>query len=206
MLFYKNYSTIGLSRTRIGQESTPSSEDISLRKYLRESVTLGTAQNYEPGIRKWKDYIKTISSVGGANEFLQNSNSDHDKAKRLVHYMAYLYMEHGLRDDQIKRAVTSVAYHFSVNGEPTTFFGLAIVDRARAAGVRTLAEKVEYEEQRAKKAILPVCMDIIMKVREQYWMTKSWDTKGTDSKAIWLAIALGFDSGPRIGNLPLKDG
>jgi hypothetical protein len=27
-----------------------------------------------------------------------------------------------------------------------------------------------------------------------------------DSKAIWLAVGLAFDSGPRIGNLTLKDG
>jgi hypothetical protein len=173
---------------------------------LSKSVTAGTAQGYEPGIRKWKEYIKMTSTKDEVNEFLQNIENDNDKAKRLVLYMAYLYMEQGLRDEQIKRAITSVAYHFGVNGIPTAFFHLAIVNRGKVAGCRTLAEKAEHEEIRSKKAILPVCIDIIMEVRAKYWATKSWDTVGTDSKAIWLAIALGFDSGPRIGNLTLKDG
>jgi hypothetical protein len=30
--------------------------------------------------------------------------------------------------------------------------------------------------------------------------------EGMNRKAIWLAICLGFDSGPRIGNVTLKDG
>ena len=44
----QNYSTIGISRTSIdegtiGQASTPSSEELALKKYLSKSVNLGTA-------------------------------------------------------------------------------------------------------------------------------------------------------------------
>lgn len=65
-----------------------------------------------------------------------------------------------------------MAYHFGIGGIPTAFFYLAIVNRGKAAGCRTLAEKVEHEELRSKKTIIPVCIDIIMEVRAQYWTTK----------------------------------
>jgi hypothetical protein len=49
-------------------------------------------------------------------------------------------------------------------------------------------------------------MDVVMEVRNMYWVNRDWTTKNTHSKVLWLVIALGFDSGPRIGNLILKDG
>lgn len=196
----------GTNEETIRAVSVHDAEDAMLKEYLTKSVTAGTAQSYEPGIRRWKNYIATMSTTAITSEYLHNIESEDEKARRLVLYMAYLYMEHGLREEQIKRAITAVAYHFGANGESTAFFRLAIVERGKAAGARTLVEKVKHEEQRSTKTILPVCMDIVMEVRAKYWTAKSWDTKGTDSKAIWLVIALGFDSGPRIGNLTLKDG
>jgi hypothetical protein len=120
--------------------------------------------------------------------------------------MAYLFMEDGLREEQIQRAITAVSYHFSINGKATRFFQLAIVSRGRASGQRSLHEKVCQEVNRSQTQILPICMDIVMEVRNMYWANRDWTTKNTDSKVLWLVIALGFDSGPRIGNLTLKDG
>ena len=47
---------------------------------------------------------------------MENVTCPQAKAKRVVFFMAYLYMSEGLRDEQIKRAVTSVSYVFEVVG------------------------------------------------------------------------------------------
>lgn len=124
----------------------------------------------------------------------------------MVLFMAYLYMSEGLRDEQIKRAITSVAYMFEVEGKDTSFFNLAVVSRGRAATTRSSEESRVHEENRRSNVILPICLDIVLGVREEYWVQQDWSMKGIDKRGIWLAICLGFDSGLRIGNLTKRDG
>ena len=176
-----------------------------LKQFLSRSVTVSTAQGYLSGIKKWKEYlISLVNNFPGY--YLENVKDDHDKGKRVVLYMAYLYLSFGLREEQIKRLVTGIVFYFDIEGIPTAFFALAIVSRGRAAVGRTIPEARVFEEERAKRAILPVCLDIVMAMRTKYWEGKSWAVPDIDKRAIWLAVALGFDSGPRIGNVTKKDG
>ena len=166
---------------------------------------MATAQGYLSGVNKWKEYLTSL--VGNfPGYYLQNIKNDHDTGRRVVLYMAYLYLSFGLREEQIKRLVTGIIYYFDIEGMPTGFFALAIVSRGRAAVGRTIPEARVFEEERSKRAILPVCLDIVMAMRTKYWEEKSWSVPDIDKRAIWLAVALGFDSGPRIGNITKKDG
>ena len=115
-------------------------------------------------------------------------------------------MHEGMRDEQIRRAVSSVAFMFESAGTESEFFKLAIVSRGRKASTRSNEECVEKENMRADKVILPVCLDIVLGVRQKYWVEQPWTAKGMSMKGIWLAISLCFDSGLRIGNLTKKDG
>jgi hypothetical protein len=135
---------------------------------------------------------------------LENIAGDHEKGKRVVLFMAYLYLSFGLREEQIKRLVTGITYFFEIEGKPTGFFALAVVLRGRASVGRTIPEARIFEEQRSKRAILPVCLDIVLAMRTKYWENKSWEVPDIDMRAIWLAVAIGFDSGPRIGNIKKK--
>ena len=166
---------------------------------------MSTAQSYLSGIKKWREYLETLES-NFPGYFLERINNDNDKGQRIVLYMAYLYLNFGLREEQIKRLVTGITYLFDIEGVSTEFFKLAVVSRGRAAVGRTVPEARDFEEQRSKRAILPVCLDIVLAMRTKYWEAKSWVVPDIDDRAIWLAVALGFDSGPRIGNITKKDG
>ena len=174
--------------------------------FLSRSVSAGTAQGYQSGINKWKSYISTLDENTHPGEHLEKVENDEGKAHRIVLYIAYLYMSEGLRDEQIKRAVTSVTYMLEIAGKNTNFLRLAVVTRGKSATCRTTEECRATEEARGSNVILPVCLDIVMTVREKYWVEQDWDAKGMDKRAIWLVICLGFDSGLRIGNLTLRDG
>ena len=139
-------------------------------------------------------------------DYLEKMDGQHEKAQRIVLFMAHLYMSEGLRDEQIKRAITSVSYMFEVAGRDASFIDLAMVSRGRAATSRTTEECRAFEVVRGNRVILPLCLDIVLSVRDEYWVNQDWSMKGMDKRAIWLAISLGFDSGLRIGNLTKRDG
>ena len=101
--------------------------------------------------------------------------SQHEKAQRVVLFMAYLYMNDGMRDEQIKRSVTGVAYMFEIKGFDAEFFNLAIVSRGRKASLRSVEECVVQEKVRTDKVIVPVCLDIVLQVRQQYWVNQNWE-------------------------------
>ena len=181
-------------------------EGTVLESFLSHSVTKGTARNYQFGMDKWTKYLSTLDPDRHPGDYMEKMDNQHEKAQRIVLFMAYLYMNEGLRDEQIKRAVTSVSYMFEVTGGDTSFIDLAMVSRGRSATSRSVEECRAYEEVRGEKVILPLCLDIVLSVRDEYWVNQDWSMKGMDRRAIWLAISLGFDSGLRIGNLTKRDG
>ena len=135
---------------------------------------MSTAQSYLSGIKKWREYLETLES-NFPGYFLERINNDNDKGQRIVLYMAYLYLNFGLREEQIKRLVTGITYLFDIEGVSSEYFKLAVVSRGRTAVVRTILEARDFEEQRSKKAILPVCLDIVLVMRTKYWEEKSWE-------------------------------
>jgi hypothetical protein len=187
------------------ESSITVAEELILKKYLPASVTVGTANGYAGGFKKWTDYIDSLPQDVCNSRFLEDVGDDGQRAKRVVLFMADLY-EKGFRDEQISRAVTCVSFQFGVEGVPSDFFKQAIIARARKAGVRSTDEARELEESRTSKVKLPLCIEMVWSVRETLWVESDWSAQGMDLKAIWLVICLGFDSGPRIGNLTLKDG
>lgn len=190
----------------IAISTTTSEEKTVMTKYLKQSVTVETTLSYQPGIKKWQEYLSSLEDDNQPGQYLDNVGDQHGKAERVVLFMAYLYMHEGLRDEQIKKAVTSVTFMFESAGYDSSFINLAIVSRGRKASARSNEECTEKDKERADRVILPVCLDIVLGVREKYWEQQSWDAKGMDMKGIWLAISLGFDSGLRIGNLTKRDG
>jgi hypothetical protein len=61
---------------------------------------MSTAQSYLSGIKKWREYLETLEN-NFPGYFLERINNDNDKGQRIVLYMAYLYLNFGLREEQI---------------------------------------------------------------------------------------------------------
>ena len=155
-------------------------------------MTAGTAHGDMLGVRKWNKYLAFLGTESDPGQFMEKISGQHEKAKRIVSFMAYLYMNNGMRDE--------------IEGKDASFFDSAIISRGRKASIRSIEECSAHENTRAANTILPICLDIVFAVRLEYWVNQEWDAKGMDNKAIWLAICLGFDSGLGIGNLTKKDG
>jgi hypothetical protein len=91
------YTTTGY-KSNATNTATSQSDETILQSFLSRIVTAGTAQSYQPGIRRWKSYIDTLDTKHNIDEFLVSVDDDNDKARRIVLFMAYLFMEDGLRD------------------------------------------------------------------------------------------------------------
>jgi hypothetical protein len=85
-----------------------------------------------------------------------------------VLFMVHLNEAKGLRDEQISKAITALAYHFAVEGVPTGFFSSSMISRGRKAGVRSTSEARALEEKGTESVKLPVFLDLVWKVREMY--------------------------------------
>jgi hypothetical protein len=74
------------------------------------------------GIRRWKEYLAFLGKDSNPGQFMEKIKVQHEKAKRVLLFMAYFCMNNGMRDEQIKRVVTSIAYMFEVEGKDASFF------------------------------------------------------------------------------------
>jgi hypothetical protein len=192
--------------SKVATSTITEEEEIAIKKYLPNSVTAGTANGYASGFKKWLDYLESLPDHIRSDVYLEHVKDDRERAKRVVLYMAYLFEAKGQRDEQISKAITCLAYYFTVEGVSTAFLSSSLISRGRKAGVRSTEEARALEEKRTDSVKLPVFLDLVWQVRKTCWEGKDWSAKGMDSKALWLAIGLAFDSGPRISNVTLKDG
>ena len=69
-----------------------------LKQFLSRSVTVSTAQGYLSGIKKWKEYLTSLVN-NFPGYYLENIKDDHDKGKRVVLFMTYLYLSFGRSKD-----------------------------------------------------------------------------------------------------------
>ena len=89
-------------------------------------MTIGTAKSCQGGIKKWKEYLNTLDEEHHPGEYLERLEESHEKSQRIVLFMAYLYMTEGDRDEQIKKAITSVAFMFEIKGMNTNFINVCV--------------------------------------------------------------------------------
>lgn len=106
-------------------------EEVKLQDFLKRSVTVGTAKSYASGIEKWKGYLQTLPSDSYPGIYLEILDDDESKAKRVVLYMAFLYLEKGLRGEQVQKAIACLTYHFEVTGRSSKFLQMAVVNSYR---------------------------------------------------------------------------
>lgn len=160
---------------------------------------------YEPAWRSWAEYCQGVERHVRPSLFMKELTPQ-EKAIRLGKYVQSLYEDQGLRGDQIRIKMTNLKMVFLEALEDTLCFESSLVSRAKKAAGLSIQEREVRHEMRQEQQSLPVSMDIIWPIRDEYWAKSSWLCPGMDRRAIWLGIALGFDSGPRVSNVTRKDG
>jgi hypothetical protein len=207
LLRYTNKCDTCRSLSFIGSYRVSEEETCVLAAFLGESVRPSSGKTYKPSWEKWLGYLDSLNPQSNPGELFQRIPNSQGRATRLAMYYHYLHKELNLREEQISAASTGLKYFLECKGVDTSFFGAIAASRGRKASKRTIIEKSLYEEEKLKKSILPIGLDIILELRRVLWEETDWNSKeGADSKGIWIATGLGYDSGDRVSNVTLKDG
>ena len=174
-------------------------------EYLGRSMTVGSKNNLRASWTRWIDYLGEKDEIGYPGEFLQLGHPEY-KVDKVILFMAHCYHHLSRREEQIREDISHVKSYFELHGHNTAFFSDELVIRAKASGGRSADETRTRLDLQAAVMKLPMSRDMVVEVRRTHWVAGDWSMKALDKKGIWLAIALGFDSGPRVGNVTLKDG
>jgi hypothetical protein len=157
------------------------------KEFLRKSVTSGTIKGYERSHLKWEKFLDENHAKG-------EEERDAISASVIIEFMASLHAE-GLRGDQITSILTGVKQTRLMQGKDVDVFLHPQVLQARNSGRYSTKELREGRESKLLTKKLPWTIDQVKKARVLLWAGNTWE-----QRAVYLGIALAFDTGRRIGN------
>jgi len=175
--------------------------------FLSGSVKKRTHKEYHRKLELLNSYRLTLSEEVDPGEYFQWCNSEEHKAQELVLFIRHLYTSEGKRESEVTSVLSGISYCVDLAGYDSAFLHSKAARRAVKACCRSSAESREHNSKRLSRDKDPVTGNILGCVRDQCWKGRSWNTKADlDSRGKWLAVALGYDLGSRIGNVTKKDG
>ena len=175
--------------------------------FLSGSVKKRTHKEYHRKLELFNSYRLTLSEDVDPGEYFQLCASEEQRTQELILFVRHLYTFEGKRESEVTSILSGISYCVDLAGYDSTFLHSKAARRAVKACSRSSAESRDYNSKRLLRDKDPVTGTILGSVRDQCWKGRSWSTKADlDARGKWLAIALGYDMGSRIGNVTRKDG
>jgi len=182
-------------------------KEFEASEFMRRSVTVRTHKDYLKSKSVLEAYRNTLAPEEDPGEYLEGCLTEPQRVLEFVLFIKYLYESKGLREVAVSTIVTGLRYCFDLAGKDNTFLGSRAVSRAVKACAMNPAETRVSNEKKLAREKDPIDFAIMRRVRSLYWENRSWlVNKDLDARGSWLAVALGFDNGSRIGNITKKDG
>jgi hypothetical protein len=176
-------------------------------EFLAKSVKKGTDLSYRRSFEVFGEYRRKLGTGLDPGPYFDNCTTEWEKAKELTLFYRYLYYERGLREEQVSAIATALSYCLSVAGKDTAFLKTDLAIRARKACSRSADEARAHNRNRVRLDKSPVTQDVLAQIRSLYWEGRSWTSRvDLDARGVWIAVAIGFDCGTRVGNITKQDG
>ena len=174
---------------------------------MEGSVLTRTSKDYKKHHAVFNNFRETLQESDDPGEFFEYCQNDIQRTQEVVLFIKYLYSVRGYRGSSITATLCGLGYCLELLGVDSKFLHTKSSRRAIRACGRSPDEVREHHAQRIHRDKDPATGTILQHVRSLYWEGRGWDTKADmDARGSWLAVALGFDSGSRIGNVTRKDG
>jgi hypothetical protein len=169
-------------------------------QYLARSITQGTTKSYERSWKVWVEFIQT--KFEGLMDPLLNSCLPDQKPHVIVSFMSMLY-EKGMRGTKISKYVLGIKQSMILRAQPVDAFDSVIVRQAVKSGRYTNTEIKATVATLMDNHQLPFTLDMLDILESTHWTCgqNKWINHECDKKAIYLAVAIAFDTGRRISNL-----
>lgn len=174
----------------------PAREREIVRKVMEGSVKANTLSRIKSGMGKWIDFTRQFHD----DDLYMERMNEEDQEWRILLFLGWL-RESGLRGEQVNMALSRVRSAFSIAAQSVKAFDSEQVARGKV-GCRQTTEEARISVPKLKVGEkLPFNLDLILSGRELFWKEGVWSVKELDRKAIWLCMAICFDSGLRVSNL-----
>ncbi|KAJ1405073.1 hypothetical protein B484DRAFT_404565, partial [Ochromonadaceae sp. CCMP2298] len=165
-------------------------------------VTAGTTIDYERGWKLWRSCLLTLDTPRRPDEYLRLVQEDENKVRLMLLFAMSLYSEKAWRGRQITRLFAHVAHFLRIAFAPISFLKHPIVGAARLSVRHSPAEMRVFLTAKSKRALAPMCIEMLDFAREALWAPQTWDSaKALDARAAYLAIALLVDTGKRVSSI-----
>ena len=121
--------------------------------------------------------------------FLQDVESERDKVKWIVLFIAYLG-EQGVRGSRnVGKVLSGLKFHWKGNLVDAAFFESVVVKQAKQGTRLTTEEVREKAIADDERRLLPVFVQMMIAMRAQLWDQSGYDTLGLGTyiaAAVWL--------------------
>ena len=173
---------------------------------MRASVTVGSEKSYVRQFNKWRAFLATVKIERRPQLFLQDVNTEEQKAKWIALFIVYLGKQgvRGPRD--VGGVLSGLKFHWKANGIDDTCLESQLVKQAKKGTRLTTMEVREKAMADEEKRLMPVFVQMMIVMRAQLWDQSGYDRVGLDMKATYIAGAISYDSGLRPCNVTLVDG
>jgi hypothetical protein len=116
--------------------------------------------------------------------------------------MSHLY-DKGYRGSKISKHITGVKQTMVLHAQQTQIFNDPIIKQAIKSGRYTNSELKQSALILKDNHQLPFTLDMLDMLEATHWTCgrDKWERSECDKKAIYLAVAIAFDTGRRISNL-----
>ena len=180
-------------------------EEERMTSFLEGSVSELTHDEYE---RSWAMWVGFLADWRKTDDVaLKKLETPTEKAKVVLLFVVYLYTVCGRREEKVTEVLSAVRHFLvTVHQQDVGFLSLEIMRKAKQSCKRSTDEVRDHQDAKEGNAIIPLCREIVVALREKLWVKTDWGHAGVLRKALWITIGLGTDQGCRPSNLVQKDG
>ena len=171
---------------------------------MSRSIKAGTRRVYSLTWDKWKKFIEDRYKCLASPDLL--GVRPEVAVNLLIAFMANMHTK-GLRGNRVKEHMSHIKAEMIFRGYPVHHFDDPRYSKA-LKGARYTTEEVKHAMVgKLREGQLPMSLDMILSVESCYWPHEGAEltTKILDRCAVYLCIAMGFNSGRRISSFTHAD-
>ena len=180
-------------------EAREQADEAKRQAYLQRATTEGVAMRKDTLTKEYQSYLR--ADWGSKDYLLKGVPSDEGKAKVIVSYAVWMYLE-GFRGKQVTDRLAAVQSYMDSHTVDTRFFEMGCIKAARRAARRNVTEVRAAAAASQENVKLPAPEALIDSTRQEaYKDPTDYSYDGMQMKGISLALTVALVIGARPSNV-----
>ena len=176
-------------------------------RLVAKGVTEGSEGSYKRHWKKWVRFLETVPEEERPDRYLVELESREDKVMCLAGFIGYLIEELNVKGaKEVGMVLSGVRFGWNREGVESSFFEDSRLHAVKQGARLSTGEMREHVERAGERKKIPASNDMIVWLRNKYYVESDNSSSGMYSKGVYLSAAVAFDMGMRPGNVRKVDG